>query len=215
MDGGVAPNPSDKTMATVDFIYGLESRYSYLASTQIGRVARETGATFRWQPISTHALLGRRADDPFTPGARGQYDWDYRKRDAEAWARFYGVPFNDPIGRLTYEPLLPALAALAAGRQGRVDAMSHSLFRLIFVDDRNAFGRNEILAEVEALGLDVARFRSDLDSPELAQEHEKRILEVESRGVFGVPTFFFRDQLYWGNDRLVLLESALKREHQP
>ena len=47
---------------------------------------------------------------------------------------------------------------------------------------------------------------------ELAQEHERRVLEAESRGVFGVPTFLFRDQLYWGNDRLVLLEAALRAE---
>ena len=74
-----------------------------MASTQIERIARETGAVFRWQPVSSRVLLDRRADDPFKPGARGQYDWDYRKRDAEAWARYYGVPFNDPIGRLTWE----------------------------------------------------------------------------------------------------------------
>ena len=197
-------------MATVDFIYGLGSRYSYLASTQIARIARETGARFRWQPISTHALLARRADDPFTPGARGQYDWDYRRRDAEAWARYYGVPFNDPIGRLAYEPMLPALAALAAGRQGRTAAMSHRLFRLIFVDDRDTFGPREVCAEAASLGLGLVRFRADLDSDELAQEHERSVLEVESRGVFGVRTFFYRDQLYWGNDRLVLLEAALR-----
>ncbi|MCY3813113.1 MAG: DsbA family protein [Gammaproteobacteria bacterium] len=203
---------SDQALATVDFFYGLGSRYSYLASTQIARIARDTGATFRWQPISTHALLARRSDDPFTPGARGQYDWDYRRRDAEAWARYYGVPFNDPIGRLAYEPMLPALAALAADRQGRAESMSHRLFRLIFVDDRTEFGPREVIAEAASLGLDVARFRADLESAELVQEHERRVLEVESRGVFGVPTFFYRDQLYWGNDRLVLLEDALTAE---
>ncbi|MYE86524.1 MAG: hypothetical protein F4X31_09835 [Gammaproteobacteria bacterium] len=96
-------------MATVDFIYGLGSRYSYLASTQIERIARETGA----------------------------------------------------------------------------------------------------------LGLDLARFESDLDSPELAQEHEQRVLEAESRGAFGVPTFLYGDDLYWGNDRLVLLEAALGAKHAP
>lgn len=197
-------------MATVDFIYGLGSRYSYLASTQIGRIAHETGATFRWQPLSSRLLLGRRNDDPFTADAQGQYDWAYRKRDAEAWARYYRIPFNEPIGRLTYEPTLPALAALAAGRQGQVEAMSNLLFRLIFVDDLTSFGRNKILEEAGTLELDLARFESDLDSPELAQEHEQRISEVESRGVFGVPTFLHRDELYWGNDRLVLLEAALK-----
>jgi len=165
---------------------------------------------FRWLPVSSHALLGRRADEPFKPGARGQYDWSYRKRDAEAWARYYGVPFHDPIGRLTYDPMLPALAAMAAGHQNKVEAMSHLLFRLIFVDDHSQFGREEVFAEASALGLDLARFESDLDSPELAQEHEQRVLEVESRGAFGVPTFFYGDELYWGNDRLVLLEEALK-----
>lgn len=88
--------------------------------------------------------------------------------------------------------------------------MSNLLFRLIFVDDRTSFGRNEILEEARTLEFDLARFESDLDSPELAQEHEQRISEVESRGVFGVPTFLHRDELYWGNDRLVLLEAALK-----
>lgn len=197
-------------MATVDFIYGLGSRYSYLASTQIGRIARETGATFRWQPLSSHALLDRRSDNPFTADAQGQYDWDYRKRDAEAWARYYHIPFNEPTGRLTYEPMLPALAALAASWQGRGEAMSHLLFRLIFVDDRTSFGRNEIIEEAGTLGLDLARFESDLDSSKLAQEHEQRIFEVESGGVFGVPTFLYGDEIYWGNDRLVLLEAALK-----
>ncbi|MCY3640769.1 MAG: DsbA family protein [Gammaproteobacteria bacterium] len=199
-----------RSIAIVDFIYGLGSRYSYLASTQINRIAGETGAVFRWQPVSSRALLGRRSDEPFKPGARGQYDWDYRKRDAEAWARYYGVPFNDPVGRLTYDPALPALAAMAAGRQDQVEAMSHLLFRLIFVDDHSQFGRDEVLAAARTLGLDLARLESDLDSPELAQEHEQCILKVESRGAFGVPTFFYGDDLYWGNDRLVLLEAALR-----
>ena len=197
-------------MAKVDFIYGLGSRYSYLASTQIGRIARETGARFCWQPISSRALLARRDDNPFRVEAGGQYDWGYRRRDAEAWAHYYGVPFNDPVGRLTYDPALPALAALAAGHQGRVEAMSHRLFRLVFADERTEFGRDEVLSEARTLGLDVSRFEADLDSPELPKEHGRHVVEAESRGVFGVPTFLYRDRLYWGNDRLVLLEAALR-----
>lgn len=198
------------TIARVEFIYGLASRYSYLASTQIERIARQTGARFRWWPISSPALLDRRGDNPFRSAAGGQYDWSYRRRDAEDWAAHYGVPFNDPVGRLTFEPLLPVLAAIAAGRQNRVEAMSHHLFRLIFVDERAEFGRDEILSEARALGLDVATFAADLDSPEAEVTHERHLAEAEDRGVFGVPTFLYSDRLYWGNDRLVLLEAALK-----
>ena len=106
--------------------------------------------------------------------------------------------------------MLPVLAAMAAGRQNMVEAMAHRLFRLVFIDDRTEIGRDEVLAEARSLGLDLARFESDLDSAELEREHEQRVLEVESRGVFGVPTFLYGDKLYWGNDRLVLLEAALK-----
>ena len=45
---------------------------------------------------------------------------------------------------------------------------------------------------------------------DLAQKHQQCVLEVESRGAFGVPTFCYGDELYWGNDKLVLLEAALE-----
>ena len=197
-------------MATVEFIYGLGSRYSYLASTQIARIARETGAEFRWRPVASRELIARRADDPFRAGAGGQYDWTYRRLDAEAWAKHYGVPFRDPVGRLSYDHSLPSMAALAAGRQGQVEAMSRQLFRLIFVDDRETFGRDEILVEACALGFDIPRFEADLESPALAEEHEGEIAKAEACGVFGVPTFLYGSRLFWGNDRLILLEAALK-----
>ncbi len=198
-------------MPQVDFIYGLGSRYSYLAATQIARIEAEEDVVFRWRPISSRSLIGRRADNPFREGAGGQYDWDYRQRDAEAWAAFYRVPFREPVGRLTADPLLPALAALAAGRQDLVVPMSLRLFRLGFVDDIAAFGREEILAEAKAEGLDMDRFRHDLDDPALLAEHDADVARAAEQGVFGVPTFLLEDgRMFWGNDRLILLEAALR-----
>ena len=197
-------------MATVEFIYGLGSRYSYLASTQIARIARDTGAEFCWRPVASRELIGRRGDNPFRAGAGGQYDWTYRRLDAEAWAEHYGVPFRDPVGRLSYDPSMPSMAALAAGRQGQVEAMSHRLFRLIFVDERENLDQEDVLVEARALGLDIARFEADLGSPDLAEEHEGAIARAKSSGVWGVPTFLYGDRLFWGNDRLILLEAALK-----
>jgi 2-hydroxychromene-2-carboxylate isomerase len=41
----------------VDFYYGLGSRYSYLASTQIARLERDTGARVRWRPLYSGDLF--------------------------------------------------------------------------------------------------------------------------------------------------------------
>ena len=42
-----------------------------------------------------------------------------------------------------------------------------------------------------------------------ARRHEGLLDEARARGAFGVPTFFLGEQMFWGNDRLVLLEAAL------
>lgn len=194
----------------VDFIYGLGSRYSYLAATQLARIERESGARFRWRPIHSAMLFEQRKRNPFGEASEGQYDWDYRRRDAEDWARLYGVPFRDPVGRLDYPALLPLLAALAAGRQGAVVAMSMALFDLIFTEERDRFGPEEVLALAAQLGLDAERFKRDLDDPALKAGHDQEIEQLAGEGIFGVPTFVLEDgRTFWGNDRLVLLEAAL------
>jgi 2-hydroxychromene-2-carboxylate isomerase len=195
---------------TVDFYLGLGSRYSYLASTQIARLEKETGAQFRWHPLQSHALIASNGADPFSgPPVSGQYDWGYRKRDAEDWAAYYGVPFRDPVGRLDYSADLPARAAHAAGRQDRMVPMCHALFRLIFADDRSHFGQQDVADEARRLGLDMAAFEADLSDPALAEALLAEAAEAGRRGAFGVPTFFVGERMFWGNDRLVLLEAVL------
>ena len=85
----------DETMTKVDFIYGLGSRYSYLASTQIVRIARETGTTFRWQPVSSHALLGRRNDNPFRGDCQVRWRLDCRERLERPTVACYGARLFD------------------------------------------------------------------------------------------------------------------------
>ncbi|HYQ84303.1 MAG TPA: hypothetical protein VEP28_09920, partial [Rubrobacter sp.] len=78
---------------TVRFYYSVGSRYSYLASTQMAKLERETGCEVVWRPLYSVDLYGLRGASPFEgEPVSGQYDWDYRRRDAERWADHYGVP---------------------------------------------------------------------------------------------------------------------------
>jgi 2-hydroxychromene-2-carboxylate isomerase len=59
----------------VEFYFGLGSRYSYLASTQIAALSAETGAAFEWLPLDSRRLIGARGKDPFAVlEGSGQYD---------------------------------------------------------------------------------------------------------------------------------------------
>lgn len=69
----------------VDFYFGAGSRYSYLASTQLETLEAETGARFNWLAVDSTRLIAARGHNLFSgQNGAGQYDWAYRRRDAEA-----------------------------------------------------------------------------------------------------------------------------------
>jgi 2-hydroxychromene-2-carboxylate isomerase len=194
--------------ATVDFYLGLGSRYSYLAASQVDRMEKTYGCRFVWKPIASGALMDRRGGNPFRgEPLSGQYDWGYREYDAKCWADYYGIPFREPV-TFRVDPERLALACLAADGQGALVRCCHLLQRLIFVD--GVAIDDTVLAELaKPLGLDAEAFQRDLRAPQTRVRHERLLDEAKGRGAFGVPTFFLGDRMFWGNDRLVLLEAAL------
>lgn len=201
---------SDETPAkpVVDEYLGLGSRYSYLASTQLERIAADTGVSFNWIPIVS--------GDLFTPGRSpfdGQpisqvYDMRYREADARAWAEYYVVPFRQPTGRLSFDPALLVRAALAVGPEMRV-AMMKRLFQGVFVDERTRIDAADVADFAQMIGLDRYKFRKSLADPALEAERLVIVEKAKSRGVFGVPFFIVGNRTFFGNDRLALLHHYL------
>jgi 2-hydroxychromene-2-carboxylate isomerase len=190
----------------VDAYLGLGSRYSYLAFTQLGRIAAETGCRFELIPISSAELMALRPASPFAGApVSGQYDWDYRRRDAELWAEHYGVPFVEPR-KLPDDHRLLARACRAAERQGDLASYMGRLFRAIFAENR-AVDR-DVCASVAA---SPDRLLADLDDAAIGARVTADAEVAFRRGAFGVPTFFAGNRMYWGSDRLVLLEGWLRK----
>ena len=104
----------------VPFYFGLGSRYSYLAATQLDRIEAANECCFEWLPLQSGQLI-RRANggrSPFEGDPRsGQYDWAYRQRDAEAWARYYGIRYKEPVA-FRIDPADLAKACWAADADG-------------------------------------------------------------------------------------------------
>ncbi|MCK6370723.1 MAG: DsbA family protein [Gammaproteobacteria bacterium] len=200
------------TAAAVDFYYAIGSRYSYLAATQVPTLAAETGARIEWVPIDSVRLRSMRGVDPFrgTP-VSAQYEWSYRELDARRWAALYGVPFVEPVERVEFDPELLALACTAARRLGQVQAYSRELFRLVFATESTAIGTAECLDAAHACGLAGADFQAALDAPATRLELDLAQAKAISAGVPGVPAFVAGKEVFWGNDRLVLLRHHLLR----
>lgn len=197
---------------TVPFYFGLGSRYSYLVSTQLHRVEAETGCTFEWLPLQSGALIKRANDgkSPFKDGGHsGQYDWDYRQRDAEMWADFYGVPYVEPK-EFRVDPADLALACWAAASFGKLEDMARTIFKAIFVDNRII--TRDVLGELAAgQDLDSEAIVGALDLDLIKARHETALTCALDDGAFGVPSFVVNGKVIWGNDRLPLVWHELRK----
>ena len=191
---------------------GLGSRYSYLASTQLARLAHDTGANISWVPVNSAELIRRaRADgSPFDqPVLAGQYHPAYRDQDARRWAAHYGVAYSTP----SISGLPESALALACWCQPdlveRRDLMD-AIFDAVFVQgvDLDPVG---LVAITNRHGVDGSALQDALSGGAVSKLHDKAIDEAIAEGVFGVPTFAVEDQLFWGNDRLPLLKEYLNR----
>ncbi len=193
----------------LDFFYGLGSRYSYLASTQTPRLEVDTGCRVRWRPVYSADLFRARGADPFQGRpVSGQYDWAWRRFDAECWADFYGVPFREPQD-LRFEPRRLALAATAAARLGAAEPFSRCLFEAMFVRGTSPLDDAACLQIASAIGLDRQTFEAALDDPETDAALAATVADALAAGVFGVPSFVLEGRVYFGNDRLPIVRHVL------
>jgi 2-hydroxychromene-2-carboxylate isomerase len=194
---------------TIEFFYGIGSRYSYLASSQMEQLGRDTSSTVRWRPLYSGALMKRRGMDPFAgPPASGQYEPAYRTRDVTRWADYYGIPFHDPDwDALDWQRL--ALAAVAADRLGGVVPFTKNLFDAVFGTGVAPKTDAKLARIADGSSLDGQSLARLIDDDETQRRHDQNIVDALAAGVFGVPSFVVDDELFWGNDRLVLLRYYL------
>ena len=121
---------------------------------------------------------------------------------------YYGVPYREP-DNVRVDPRRLALACTAAARLGAVESFSRCLFHALFVDGISPLDDDACVTLAQDAGLDPVVFRHALEQPETAAALMATVEEAVARGVFGVPSFVLRDEVFFGNDRLVLLRHAL------
>lgn len=193
---------------TIEFFYDIGSSYSYLAATQLDALEQRTGASVRLRPFLVGGVFKSTGN---APPAQIVSKARWMKRDLELWAAHYGVPFRFP----SRFPLvtLPTQRALVAadleGGQAALRALTIPLFRAYWADDRDVTSL-EVIAEVaSSVGLDGQKLIDRASADDAKQRLRTETEEAVARGAFGAPSFFVGDQLFFGNDRIPLIEKYI------
>ena len=193
---------------TLEFYFDYGSPYSYLADTQVEAIAKRTGATLARKPM----LLGGvfKSTGNSSPAEQPQKS-KWSAFDMPMWARHYGVPFNRnphfPVNTLAL-----MRGAAAAQIDGSFARYHPAMFKAMWVDGRNLNDIKEVAAALGAAGLDAQKFGQRIQDQDVKDRLKETTEAAVARGVFGAPTMFVDDMMFFGNDRLPFVELALKGE---
>lgn len=193
---------------TVEFLFDVVSPTAYLAYKRLPDIAARTGAAIAWTPVFLGGIMNATGNvPPGTVPAKGKY----MNRDLVRCAARFDIAFtlnpHFPVNTLTLQRA--AVALLDEAGEEAFARFIDACFQAIWVDAKN-MGEPAIAAEVlSAAGFDADVLLARAGDPVIKDKLKSNTDGAVARGVFGAPTFFVGDEMYFGQDRLDYVEDAL------
>jgi len=195
----------------IDYYLSPSSPWTYLGHARFVALAKRHGAKINVKPVDLGGSIF-----PVTGGLpvheRPKARQNYRLVELERWSRYLGIPLNV---QPRYFPVAGALAArmiVAAGLAQSADRaldLAGRVLAAVWAEERDIADAQTLAAIAAAAGLDAAQVAARASSEEAASCYRANTGEALARGVFGAPSYIYRDELFWGQDRLEFLDRAL------
>ena len=197
-----------------EFFYDCSSPWTYLAFTRVIPMLEELGVDIQWRPILVGGVFNAVNQELYEKRANwanNKRQFTYYLKDLGDWANFCGIRIIQP----SVFPVNSARAmrgAIFAEEQGRLVAWSRAVFEAYWGDDQDISQAAVLEALASKSGLDPAALLAATDNPTYKQALRSNTDDLIERGGYGSPTMFINgDDMYFGNDRLPLVEARLQQ----
>lgn len=192
---------------SVEFYFDFGSPTSYLAYTQLPKICAETGAALVYRPVLLGGVFQATGNaSPIAVPAKGRYTLI----DMTRFARRYGVPMkmnpHFPINTLT---LMRAATGVQLRQPERFEALLACVFKGMWVDALNLGDPAVLVPLLAEAGFDPQRLLALTAEQEVKDALKANTEAAIKRGMFGAPTFFVGDEMFFGQDRLDFVREAL------
>ena len=190
---------------SVDFYFDYSCPWTYLGFKRLVQTATRTASDIIWKPINLE-IMREILDKPKT--ITTDYQKNYRKKDLQDWANYCNVVIK-PMENIDHKVSMAASRVVAhAEGESLIKEYSEEVFKAFFSDSKDISDKNVLLAISEKIGLN-GNFEDYLDDHSLDLMIEENSKELAQRGGYGSPTMFVENQMFFGNDRMNLVEFAI------
>lgn len=197
---------------TIDYYMTLNSPWTFLGSALFAQIASRYGATVNVKPSKFGPIFEQTGGLPLPK--RSPQRRAYRMMELKRWREVRDIPLVLEPKHFPSDDTAATRLVIAAKLKGRdAHALSLELGRALWERDETLADHTAIAAAARRAGLDAAELRATGPSDrELDAMLDQYTSEALAAGVFGAPSYVLpTGEIFWGQDRLELLERALKK----
>jgi 2-hydroxychromene-2-carboxylate isomerase len=198
---------------TIDYYLSLNSPWTYMGSGAFAEIARRYGADVNVKPCKFGPIFEQTGGLPLPK--RSPQRRAYRLMELKRWREVRGIPLNLEPKYFPSDDLAAVRLVIAAKLQGKdAHLLSLEFGRAIWEREESLADAAVISAAAQRAGLDAAALRAGgPPDAELDALYEQFTQDALKAGVFGAPSYVLPSgEIFWGQDRLDLLERALKMQ---
>ena len=196
----------------LEFYFDCSSPWTYLAFTRVHDVVARTKADIIWKPILVGGVFNAVNPDVYERRAKPDPRKSaYYAKDLEDWASYVGISIGQP-SVFPVNSVRAMRGAIVALDDGKLVPFARAVFEAYW-GDLEDISQADVLSRIAAsVGYDGTEFLQRIEMPEVKARLRANTDELITRGGFGSPTMFVNGHdMYFGNDRLTLVEAALVR----
>lgn len=198
----------------LDFYFSFISLYTYIGYEAFEKLVKKYDLEVAYKPIDLHAIFSVSGGLPVSK--RPPQRQAYRFVEMQRWAIKRNIPLVLKPKHHPSDPVVGHRMLIAAmSRNLDVREFIHNSLKILWVDDLDIKDSNVMVEVANRSGLDGDLLLKESASPEIDAKVKLLTAEAAERQVFGTPFFFYRDEPFWGQDRLDLLEEAIKSNRDP
>lgn len=200
------------TTKSVDFIFDFGSPNAYLAWKVLPALAARHGATVNLIPCLLGGIFkatGNQAPAIAFGGVKGKMDYEMLEMRRFIVAHDLAAFRFNP--HFPVNTLLLMRGMIAAQRAGVGEAYLDAMLKGMWEDGQKLDDPEVFVATANAAGLDGPALLAATGDPEVKGQLATNTEGVVARGVFGIPTFFVGDEMFFGKERLGQVDAELAK----